>query len=201
MGGAFAGGGQFAGPSATPLGQGLSSALGLQGGALPGIDAAPGPVVPVAVVVDSSDRLSRGLIEPRGVAAGKITPGAGQFVTIFCQAATGGGFVLEQLRLNSAGTSWRTLINPQPVLVGFAEALTNQWNQISVGGEPLAGRFRAGTVTFPVTGGAPVDASIFSASLIDLRWFCPPGQCLQITADTAAIALTGGIVVFRELLE
>jgi len=75
VGGGFSivGGGQFMGPSPTPMGSGVARVLGLQGGELPGVPAAGGTVQSVFVVGDTSDQVSRALVPRRFWGANRHT--------------------------------------------------------------------------------------------------------------------------------
>jgi hypothetical protein len=95
------GGGQFSGPSATPMGSGVARVLGLQGGALPGIAAAGGAVVPVLVVGDTSNAASRSLFARRFFSGRVTTPGAGNVVRILFRSNPTAAAVIERFRVAS----------------------------------------------------------------------------------------------------
>jgi hypothetical protein len=91
------GGGSFSGATATPLGLGVAQQLGLQGGQLIGLPAAGREAVPVLVVGDTSDALSRQLISIRGWAARLEVINAGNVLRLQLQAGSGGGIVIETI--------------------------------------------------------------------------------------------------------
>ena len=96
----LAGGGVFRGASAAPLGLGLSKVLGLQGGSLPGVAAAPGLAQPVIVVGDSSDQLNRVLAPPRFIAGATTNvPGVGSSVRIILSALATRTVIVEQVEV------------------------------------------------------------------------------------------------------
>lgn len=194
------GGGVFSGATPTPLGSGLNRALGLQGGELPGIDAAPANVVPVALVMDTSDRLSRGLIEPRfmlGDGTGAVVGG----IVYQLQAGSGGGVLIEYFRFFGDPAGWQIGVQPLP--------MTNAggWAGTPIGGANPPTPQSRGRIGAP-TGVALSPAFLFTdagvAQVVELatRIFVPPGFVFYAASQTAAFGpVSRGRLVFRELLE
>lgn len=194
-GSSLIGGGQFTGPSPTPLGSGVSRVLGLQGGALASLSADPGAVVSVFLVGDTSDRLSRGLVEGRGFAAGRITPG-GNRVKMRINASTGGGIIIESFSLIPDGSSsFDVDVRATPITIGAPI----QVQQTPVGGQPLVCSWEAGDGGAEAVGGAEIASNLLASTLVELRWFVPSGQWLVIQSTNTQACNYG--VIWRELEE
>jgi hypothetical protein len=200
------GGGQFAGPTPTPVGSGINRALGLQGAALPGMAADPGLVQPVHVTGDTSDGLSRQLFTSRGWLGGQLNVGVGQTFHLAFNARVSAGVVIEWLQLapvSGAGALATVRIGLTPGSP-FAGGVAVQGLQVGGFGPPT--QFTdsvvfASSQAFLGSGAFSFDARPLALGL-PLTVYVRPGFWFGLEADAASAGVdTLWSMFWRELPE
>lgn len=211
MSNSLIGGGQFTGPSPTPLGSGVSRVLGLQGGGLAGLAADPGNVVSVFVVGDTSDQLSRALQPRKWVSGFFHVLAAPNVLEWFFRAPPLASAVIEYLRVRGpAGAELTGSIGIGRSAASAAPFLgTVSRSGVLVGGI-VPGDGPAGTPSPPLGSGPFTVAgpNLGFGSIFVPPWFfegptsifLPPGQTFAFETATAGEDV-GWSVRWREIPE
>lgn len=146
----------------------------------------PGVVVPVAVIADTSERVSRAIVEARAIATDRTVVPAGRRFKLALFSGSGGGVVVERVWFSAfpggALTFVRVATGTTPAAPFASFVAVGPQTPLEVGGEAIESQLRVGQglpdlvgrdMQLGFSGGAN---DFFAGGPVSLAWFLEPGR-------------------------